>query len=172
MTANEAYTIDPNAPPPPKFYPVLYRRLRLLKWLALVGGIVMLCGGAYEYWRGVQLQTTGKQTVGKLFSNNEVATGKGRTSYRVLLDYKPVDSATTFRKEFVVGKPLYDQIVQNGETTVTYAPSDPETSAVGAKLPINTEPLAIGAGLLLVSAGVWWYQRREWQKIYAYMTGG
>lgn len=172
MTADEAYEIDPNAPPPPQFYPALYRKLRILKWLALVGGIVMLGGGTYEYMQAVKLQTSGEQTVGKLFDKTTLATGKGRTSYQVILDYKPPDDATTYRKPFVVSKELFDQIAQQGEATVTYLPDSPETSSVGGQTRINTEPLAIGGGLVLVSAVVWWYQRREWKKIHAYITGG
>lgn len=168
----EAYKIDPNAPPPPKFYPVLYRRLRLLKWLALVGGIGMLAGGAYQYSQSMKLQTGGSRTVGKVSDHGMVDTGKGRTSYRVIVDYKPAEKATLYRKPFVVSKTQYDTIVQAGEATVTYLPNDPETSVVGDTVKVEAEPFAIGGGLLLVSLGLWWYQRREWQKIHAYITGG
>ena len=171
MTADEANSVDPNAPPP-KFYPVLYRRLRLLKWLALIGGIGMLGGGAYQAWESRKLQDDGGRTVGKLFNHDTFDTGKGRTSYRVILDYKPAENERTLRKPFVVPKAQYDAIVQAGEATVTYSPDNPENSVVGDTVKIDTEPLAIGGGLLLVSAVVWWYQRREWQKILAYVTGG
>jgi hypothetical protein len=168
---NDAYSIDPNAPPPPKVYPRLYQRLRMLKWLALVGGVVMLCGGAYQYRGLVRLKTSGAQTTGKLFESQTVNTGKGRVSYRVVLDYRPTDGATPFRKQFTVTKAVYDDITTTGEAIVTFLPDDPTTSTITGDRGIDPETLAIGVGLLAASAATWWYQRREQRKIDAYIAG-
>jgi hypothetical protein len=146
--------------------------MRILMWLALVGGIFMLAGGGYEFQRMSRLKSDGIRVVGRLFDHSKLATGKGRTSYHLVLDYEPKDDAQIYRKEFFVTKPIYDAALQTQQAGVIYLPSDPTESVAGDTVSPDAEKLAIGGGLLLLSAAVWFYYRRKLKQIDEYIRGG
>lgn len=169
---DEPRKINPSdMPEPPRVF-VFGRRLRIAMWLAFIGGPVMIAMGGYESYRTSQLRTRGETIRGTLVTHDTLATGKGRTSYHVTLDYAPPESETTFRKEFFVSKTHYEQAVHDGHIDVTYLPSDPTLSTVGDNLPFNTEPYAIGGGLLLIALGAWYFQRRQRAKVERYVMDG
>nr|WP_261361264.1 DUF3592 domain-containing protein [Aeoliella straminimaris] len=140
-------------------------------WLAAVGGLVMLAGGGYEYHRMQRLGREGKQVPGTLVDSSTLNTGKGRTSYHLVLDYKPPDSETTYRKEFFVDQTVYNQAQQAGQVPVTYLPSDPTLSTGNQQAKGDTEPLVIGGGLLLVAVGIWAYLRWQIRRVMRYVMG-
>jgi hypothetical protein len=102
--------------------------------------------------------------------SNTLDTGKGRTSYRITLDYKPPNDETTYRKEFFVTEEIYNQARQAGTFPVTYLRSDPTVSTAGDDIPVQTEPFAIGGGLIIFALAVWYYLRRQMQKVDRYVT--
>jgi len=71
---------------PPKVYPQLNAKLRIAMWCALIGGPIALAMASYEFYRGKQLKSVGKEVVGNLFSSETLNTGKGRISYQVVVD--------------------------------------------------------------------------------------
>ena len=158
-------------PPPPRVYPRLIRRLRIVMWLAAVGGLVVLAGGGYEYHRMQRLGREGKQVPGTLVDSSTLNTGKGRTSYHLMLDYQPPNSEITYRKEFFVAQSIYDQALKAGQVPVTYLPSDPTLSTASQQAKGDTEPLAIGGGLLLVAVGIWAYRRWQVRRVMRYVLG-
>lgn len=140
-------------------------------WLALVGGIVMLGGGVYEYLGAVELRDHGQRVTGKVHESQIMNTGKGRKAHHLTLDYTPAEGATLYRKQFVVPEAIYNQAVQAGTATVTFLPNDPTTSAVGDSIPINYESFAIGLGMLVTSAAIAIYRRRQRKQVEAYIRG-
>jgi hypothetical protein len=158
-------------PKPPRVYPGLNKKLLWLKWLALVSGVLMTCGGAYEYYRANQLREHGVKTEGTLFDSSVLNTGKGRRSYDVIVDYDAKENKQGYRKRFNVSEGVFNEITRTGKTTVTYLPSDPTQSAVGDVIKADTEPLAIGVGLFLVGIAVHFYLRRQASRLEAYVTG-
>ena len=160
----------PGTPKPPKVYPGLNRRLRIAMWLAFLGGLVMIAIGGYGSYQSAKLKSQGVQVPGILVDSNTPSTGKGRTSYRITLDYKSVDNEITYRKEFVVSEAVYSQARQAGQVPVIFLPSDPTVSAAGGRIDAETEPFAIGAGLLVFAFALRYYLRREMRKVEAYIT--
>jgi hypothetical protein len=71
----------------------------------------------------------------------------------------------------VVPEAIYNQAVQAGTATVTFLPNDPTTSAVGDSIPINYESFAIGLGMLVTSAAIAIYRRRQRKQVEAYIRG-
>ena len=165
--ANKSPSVDQSGPP--RVRPQLNRRLTRLKWLALVGGLVLLAGGAWNLYRAQQLIRSGATVVGELHDSATTRTSKGRTVYKLTLDYTPEGSSTTYRKEFVVSESLYNAGRIAGRAPVTFMPSDPEFSQVGSEVAPEYEPLAMGAGLLLVSGALAYYQRRQMKRIDQYI---
>lgn len=157
---------------PPSFHPRLYRRMRIFMWLALIGGLFMVVAGGMEYQRMLRLRSDGVRIVGRLFDHSTLATGKGRTSYHLVLDYEPKEDTQIFRKEFFVTKPIYDAALQTKQAGVIYLPSDPTESVAGDSVSPDAEKIAIGGGLLLLSAAVWFYYRRKMNQIDDYIRGG
>lgn len=158
-------------PPPPRVYPRLNRRLAIAMWLAVAGGLVMLGGGAYEFWRANRLRVHGVRTAGTVQEGTRLATGKGRTACQLLVDYTPEGSPTTYRRQFSVDEAEYDAALATGEVSVVYLPSEPELAALGEKVMPNGEALAIGAGLLAAAGGIAWYRRRQWRRVETYIRG-
>lgn len=165
MTADEAVLNETETPRPPRVHPRLNRRLRIFMWLAPLAGLVMLANGGYEYWRTQQFKEVGVQVPGQLFHTDVVATGKGRTSYRVTLDYTPLDQDEVYRQQFTVSKSLYDTALRQEELPVTYLPEDPAQAVAGSEIPIQWESFAIGGGLILAAAAVWYFLRRQALKV-------
>ena len=133
-------------------------------WLAFIGGPVMLAMGGYEYYRTSRLKTQGVKTSGILVDSSTRATGKGRTAHRITLDYKLPGGTPTYRKEFSVSEAVYSQARQDGRLPVTYLPQDPTVSMAGDHLPVETEPFAIGGGLIIFGLVVWYVLRRQASK--------
>lgn len=170
MTTGDSKPDLPDTPKPPKVYPRLNRRLRIAMCLALIGGPLAIAMGGYDYHRTSKLKTEGTKISGIVVDSNTLDTGKGRASYRITLDYKPPNDETTYRKEFFVAKEIYNQARQAGTIPVTYLRSDPTVSTAGDDIPVQTEPFAIGGGLILFAVAVWYYLRRQMQKVERYMT--
>lgn len=167
----ETLQFPANEPRPPRVYPRLNRRIRVLMWLSLVGGLAALGGGGYELYRAQQLQTHGQQIEGALVDSNKLSTGQGRTAYSVTLQYHPPNDPTTYQKQFSVTEPQYDEILQTGKAPVTYLAADPTQSAVGGIVKTNYEPLAMGVGLLAVSGGIALFRRRQANQVETYIHG-
>ena len=167
----ETLQLPPDEPRPPRVYPRLNRRIWLLMWLSLAGGLAALGGGGYENYRAQQLRSHGQQVEGVLVDSGKLSTGKGRTAYSVTLNYLPPNDATTYQKQFSVTEPQFNEILQAGKAQVTYLATDPTQSAVGGVIKPNYEPLAMGIGLLAVSGGIALFRRRQWQKVEAYIHG-
>ncbi|MGD9645727.1 MAG: DUF3592 domain-containing protein [Pirellulales bacterium] len=167
--AAETLKLPPDGRPPPKVYPRLNRRIGLLMWLSLAGGLAMLGGGAYEIYRAQQLRDQGQTAEGSLVDANKLNTGQGRTAYSVTLNYQPPGDPTTYQKQFSVSEQKYNEILQAGKADVTYSATDPTHSAVGRDIQPNYEPLAMGVGLLAVSGGIALYRRRQWKKVESYI---
>ena len=168
MTTGDSKPDLPDTPKPPRFYPRLNRRLRIAMWLALICGPLTIAMGGYEYYRTSKLKTEGAKIPGVVVDSNTFDTGKGRTSYRITLDYKPPNDETTYRKEFFVTAVIYDKAKQAGHVPVTYLKSDPTVSAAGDDIQVQTEPFAIGGGLILFAIAVWYYLRRQMRFLEAY----
>ena len=91
----ETLQLPPDEPRPPRVYPRLNRRIWLLMWLSLAGGLAALGGGGYEIYRAQQLRSHGQQVEGMLVDSGKLSTGKGRTAYSVTLNYHPRRAATS-----------------------------------------------------------------------------
>lgn len=146
-------------------------RLRIVTWLALLGGPIMIGGGGYEYWRLVQLRDHGVCVVGKLHDSGTRSTGKGRTVYWVHVDYQPQAGSPLLRKEFFIPEKLYDEVRKVGKVPIIYAPNDPAESIAGDTITPPTEPLAIGFGLIIAGIVAWYYRRRKLAEVEAYVHG-
>lgn len=170
MNADESKPDLPATSKPPRIYPRLNRRLRFAMWLAFLGGPVMIAMGAYEYYRTSKLKTEGAKSPGMVVDSNTLDTGKGRTSFRITVDYKPANDEATYRKEFFVPEAIYNHARQAGQVPVTYLPRDPAVSAVGDDIPVQTEPFAIGGGLILFAFAVLYYLRRTTKNVENYVT--
>jgi hypothetical protein len=155
--------------PPPKVYPALNTKLRIVMWISLLGGPLAIAMGGYETYRASQLKTIGKQVTGKLFDSETLDTGQGRTSYQIVVDYLPPGSDTKYRKRFVVSEGDFKQAEATGESTVTYLPSDPTFSAIGEPTSQASEMLAIGVGVLLFGCAIKWYFYRQWKAVEQYV---
>ena len=140
-------------------------------WLAVVGAPVMFALGGYDYYRASKLKNDGFTVTGTLVDSSMLDTGKGRTGFRITLDYKPPDDASTYRKEFAVSQATFEQARELRELPVRYLPSDPTVSAVGDDAGIDPEPFAIGAGLIVFALAVWAFLRWQSARVEAYVTG-
>jgi hypothetical protein len=167
----ETLKLPPDEPRPPRVYPRLNRRIWLLMWLSLAGGLAAIGGGGYELYRAQQLRSHGQQIEGTLVDSSKLSTGKGRTAFSVTLNYQPPTDATTYQKQFSVTESQFNEIRQNGKAQVTYLAADPTQSAVGGIVKPNYEPLAMGIGLLAVSGGIALYRRRQWKQVETYIHG-
>jgi len=170
MSTDDSKPDLPDTPKPPKVYPRLNRRLRIAMGLAFVGGPLMIAMGGYEYYRTSKLKTEGAKIPGTLVESNALDTGKDRTSYRITLEYLPPNDDTTYRKEFFVTEAIYNHARQAGQVPVTYLPSDPTVSTAGDDITVQTEPFAMGGGLIVFAFAVLYYQRRQMQKVERYVT--
>jgi Protein of unknown function (DUF3592) len=157
-------------PKPPKVYPRLNWRLRLAMWLMLIGGPFVICMGLYEQYRVSQLRTVGQKVDGKLFDSNSLNTGNGRTSYHLTVDYRPPASDTMYRKDFTVDETTFQQVKEAGTCMVTYLPSDPTVSGIGDNVKADSEPLAIGGGLLAIAGVIWLYFRKQTQDVEKFLS--
>lgn len=149
MTAGDSKLDLPDTPKPSRVYRGLNRRLRIAMWLALIGGTLMIAMGGYEYDRTSKLKTEGATIPGVVVDGNALDTGKGRTSYRITLDYRPPNDGTTYRKEFFVTEAIYNKARQAGHVPLTCLQSDPTVSTAGDEIQVQTESFAIGGGLIL-----------------------
>lgn len=170
MTTGDSKPDLPDTPKPPKVYPRLNRRLRIAMCLALIGGPLAIAMGGFDYHRTSKLRTEGTKILGAIVESNTLDTGKGRTSYRITLDYKPSNDETTYRKEFFVTEEIYNQARQAGNFPVTYLRSDPTVSTAGDDIQVQTEPFAIGGGLIIFALAAWFYLRRQVQKVERYIA--
>ena len=109
---------------------------------------------------------------GTVFDHGTLNTGRGRTSYRLTLDYKPPVGETTYHKEFIVSEVIYNQALQARQAPVTYLPSEPERSAVGNDFQPDTEPLAIGGALILFALAVSFFLRWQVKRVQGYLFEG
>jgi hypothetical protein len=159
-------------PPPPKVYPKLNRKLGYVKWLAMVGGAIVAIGGAYKCYEIYQLKSRGVSIQGTLFNHSTLATGKGRTSYDIIVDYDPKELPQGVRKRFNVLESVYRDAKQNGAVEVTYLPSDPTISAVGSNFHYDAEPIAIGIGVFVFGLVLHFYLRWKLAQVVNYVQGG
>lgn len=136
-------------------------------WFSLLGGGYLLATGGYNYWIVSQLRSEGITTLGTLVDSETVKIGRSRTSYRVTLDYQPDGSELALRKEFTVPQVLYHLALQAKQLPVTYLPRNPGTAQVGTKPTLDLEPLAMGAGLLLIALVTRLYLWRKMQQVEA-----
>lgn len=164
MPAREA------APQPPRIYPRFYRKLVLLKWMLLIGGFVLLLGGAYDFYRSVQLGRVGQQVRGRLHEATISHTNRGRPLYKLIYDYTPDGSDTTYRKSFHVSESDYHELSRAGESPITFLPADPEYSQVGAEPEPKYESLAIGVAFLLLAGALAWFVGRQRAKVEAFVS--
>ena len=153
----------------PRIYPKRLKRFRLLSYLTLIGGVVMLAGGIYEYTRTSTLKKSGKTVDGTLVDQTQSNTGKGRISYQIVVDYDPIEGRG-YRKNFVVSKTAYDNAVAGKAIDVTYAPSDPSNSIIGREPRYQLEPFAMAAGFLLTGGALVWNNRWKINQVTAYVT--
>lgn len=160
-----------DVPPPPKVYPRLNGRLRIAMWLAFLGGPCFIANGYYSYTHAAKLRAEGIKTAGTLVDSSREDTGKGRTVFRITLDYAPPPNEMTYRKEFIVPEAIFQQALQAGQYPVTYSPKDPTASMVNDDLSAEVEPIVIGFGLILFSMGVWYYLRRQSLSVDRYLAG-
>ena len=145
--------------------PKLVRKLKLLMVLCLVGGPVMLGIGGYGWLETNRLRTDGKVTDGKVLSSETLNTGKGRVSHRLVVEYHP-EGCPIHEKLFLgVRSDIFDEAVKSGGVVVRYLPRKPIVSALGDDIRVEFEPIAIGAGLLLVGAMIWFHFRGKYREI-------
>ncbi|MBX3414894.1 MAG: hypothetical protein KF708_19575 [Pirellulales bacterium] len=159
------------SPQPPRVYPRLNRKLFILQWLALLGGLILLGGGAYDFYRSLQLGKVGRQVVGRLHEAKIEYTNRGRPIYKLTFDYTPEGSDTAYRKKFSVSEVQYHELARVGESPITYLPDDPEYSQVGAESRRNYESLAMGAAFLLIATAVAWFLHLQRNKVETFVTG-
>ena len=76
----------------------MVRKLRLVMFLGLIGGPIVVGVGYYQYLEAVKLREKGKTTEGTIVESSTLATGKGRSSYRLVVDYGGMDG---FSKRYV-----------------------------------------------------------------------
>ncbi len=111
----------------------------------------MLGIGAVEYRKSRKLQAEGVEVPGKVVSSDVLNTGKGRQSLSLIVDYEAAENGQGYRKKFTVPKTIFDDGLKAGEVSVVYLADDPTVSSVGDEVKANTEPMAIGGGILLFS---------------------
>jgi hypothetical protein len=155
--------------PPRRFYPSQNRKLRIVKWLALVGGLCLLLGGAYETFRKTKIRTEGVRVSAKLVEHGTQNTLKGKTFYRVLVDFCEAEGMQVYRMEFFVSQKLYEQTVRAGMVPITFLVQDPSQAIIGDVVSLNSEPFAIGIVLILLFVAVELYGRRNHRQIDAYI---
>jgi hypothetical protein len=76
-------------------------------WLAFIGAPVFLAVAAYQYYDTLKLEKQGVQVVGTVVDSHPWRTVKGRTSYRITVDYLPKDYPL-HRKQFIVPESVCD----------------------------------------------------------------
>lgn len=157
--------------PPPSFHPRLYRKLRLIKWLALAGGIILIGGGGYEYYRKTRIKNEGVRVEARIANHEVTASTKGRSIYHLVVDYRAPDGNETYRKEFIVPQRTYDDAVARQTVPVTFLVGEPAESLLGDASALDGEPFAIGAGLILFFLAVEMYYRRKLRQIEGYIRG-
>jgi hypothetical protein len=162
---------DPFVSPPPRFYPQLYRKLSWLKWLALIGGLGLFVVGGIESRRKADILQRGLRVDAKLVDHGTMTTAKGKTIYRVVLDYRAPDDVKTYRKEFYVPRSQYDDAVRRGAAPVTFLEQEPAESLVGDVNPNDPEPFVIGGALVLVFLAIHFYYRWKLRQIENYILG-
>jgi hypothetical protein len=141
--------------------PKLVRKLRLVMFLGLIGGPIVFGIGYYQYLEVAKLREEGKTTEGTVVDSSTLATGKGRTSCRLVVDYKP-EGFPIHRKEFLGVLPqVFEQATATRKIPVRYLASKPAVSAIGEQIRADTEPMAIGVGVFVVSFLIWLYFRKK-----------
>ncbi len=157
-------------PPPPRVYPRLNQRLRLAMWFAFIGAAVLVAVAAYHYRDTLKLEKQGVQVVGTVVDNSPWRTVKGRTTYRLTVDYLPKDYPL-HRKVFIVPESVFAAATRDSNVRVIYLPSDPTDSVVDQTPTPRLETFAIGGGLLLFAVLVWLYLKRLATRVQAYALG-
>jgi len=145
--------------------PKLVRKLRLVMFLGLIGGPILLGIGCYQYFEIAKLRQEGKTTEGTVVDSSALATGKDRTSYRLVVDYRP-EGFPIHRKEFLGVLPqVYQHATVTRRIPIRYLPTKPAVSAVGEQVQADTELMAIGAGVFIVSFLIWMYFKKKYRDI-------
>jgi hypothetical protein len=139
-------------------------------WLALIAAPVFFAVAAYQYYGTLKLEKQGVQVVGAVVDSHPWRTVKGRTSYRITVDYLPKDHPI-HRKQFVVPDYVFAAATRDSTIAVVYLPSDPTHSVVVETPAPRLEAFAVGAGLLLFATLVWLYLRRLTTRVQAYARG-
>jgi len=151
--------------------PRLIRKMRLVMFLGLIGGPIVFGVGFYKYLEVGKLRKEGRTTDGTVIDGSAVSTGLGRTSYRLVVEYKP-EGFPTHRKTFARVLPqTYEAATTARKIQVRYLPDKPAVSALGDHIAADTEPMAIGAGVFVVSLVIWLYFRRKYREFDAAIHG-
>lgn len=151
--------------------PRLVRKLRLVAVLGLIGGPVLLAMGIWDAWQVSRLREEGHTVEGTVVESQALATGKGRTSHRLTVEYRP-DGLPRHRKHFLgVPVAVAEAAQASGKVPVRYLPGRPFVAMVGDAARIDTEPMAIGAGVFLAGLAGTIYLRRRNQQIDRAMFG-
>lgn len=155
-----------------RVFPRWNRALRILQWLALLGGVVLFAGGAYDFYRSLELRKFGAHVNGRLHDATIKYTNRGRAVYRLTFDYTPEGSDTTYRKVFSVGESEYHELSQAREAPITFLLDDPEYSQIGAEAALTYESLAMGGAFLLIAVALAWFLRLQRGKVEAAVDYG
>ncbi|HEV3163556.1 MAG TPA: DUF3592 domain-containing protein [Isosphaeraceae bacterium] len=132
-------------------------RLRIAAVLCVIGGVAGSIFGYQELDKERRLQREGVTVPAKFVEHDTLASNRGRTSYKVLLHYRPEAADpdaknTTYDKEFTVSSEIYEA-AQNGKPiTVRYLPADPTISAVSGNPARASEKISIAVGLMIAGA--------------------
>lgn len=157
--------------PAPNLNLGLYRKLQRMKWIALAGGLFLLGGGAYEYYRQTRILKERVRVAAKLVDSGTSAASKGKTVYRLTVDYRENEQAQTYRKEFAVPEKLYETTRQTRTVPVKFLPDDPGQSLIGDSATADIEPMLIGGTLVLCFVAITVYYRRKFRQIDRYILG-
>ncbi|MEM9026103.1 MAG: hypothetical protein AAGB06_04120 [Verrucomicrobiota bacterium] len=145
-----------------KVKPKLLKRLKVLMYLCFAGAMAMGLITFFEYQEHLKIKNEGVQTIGSVVSDSSLDTGKGRTSFALIIDYKP-EGFPIYRKRFVVSESVFQETLHAGENQVTYLSKSPEKSRLGEDFEYSFEKGAIGGGLLFVGIML----LRYFRKLYA-----
>ena len=128
----------------------LTKKLTFLKYIILAVGIVVLILGLIEYKKIASLESEGETIQGKIHSRLMLNTGKGRSSYQLIVDYQPT-KITIYRKEFTVTKDFYNSTKNTDEIEMKYLRDEPTVSGISGNITEQKNPLYVGLVAFILS---------------------
>jgi len=127
----------------------MMRAIKILRYIFLAAGILVMMLGLKDYRNVASLEGEGILIQGKIHSKPVLNTGKGRSSYNLVIDYRP-EGNKIYRKEFTVSKDIFESKNVSDNIEIKYLKDEPTVSGLSGHIYEQKYPLIVGIGAFLL----------------------